>query len=566
MDNASAVRAVLVTLYSVKYPAIGESHGLSVVAGALHTAFQPLDLQLRVMDMVQWGEEKCDRIVEAIHQNHANVLAVGMPYGTFSVLRTHYQAMRCALYGDNPLVLVGGPIATYMSESVLNDIDPEAIVIVGEAEYAAPLLVDRWLHRRSYADVPNVHYIDRVTGAAIRTPRQLADIGKGPKPYRGHVQNISKQGGQIFAETSRGCSWAACTFCLRGLTDVTGRSHEYRRKDVAIVASDLGTLHELGITDVTFADEDFLGGPLTESESFIDSLEAAISASPGFDASLTVHSVYSRRDSTAERRRRTALLAKLADIGLQKVFLGIESCSPSQLKRYAKGHTRDEAAAAALLLQQLGIRVEIGVILFDPLCTLDEVEESLVFMRNHSLAALASGLSSCLRLQTASHYCKLLDKYEKQHGLKLFSRKLDPDTLSYPYNFLHPSVQDFVDAVQHWNICLHSLYYPAKSLSRFGAGGALGEAVHPLRDATQMFRDQSCDALLAAIGAVKQGGDPRAVLAELFSKAAGSLASAVLTSLRETPSASLARHPVVQQALGAAKRYAAIGHIPGSIS
>jgi hypothetical protein len=556
MNGGYVVRAVLVTLYSSRYPAIGESHGLSVVAGNLQAALPLTALQLRVMDMVQWGEEGCEKIIDVLHEIQANVLAIGVPYGTYSVLRRQYPVLRGALYGDNPLVVIGGPIATYLSDSILNDIDPDAAVIIGEAEHVMPMLVEKWLSGQPFSDIPNIHYMDPAAGAGVRTPRRLADLASVAAPYRGHAREIRQHGGQIFAETSRGCSWAACTFCLRGLTDIAGRGHEYRRKDVSIVASDLRALHQLGITDVTFADEDFLGGSLAEAETFVESLKASITVAPRFDASLTVHSVYSRRDSAEDRARRVAVLEELAGMGLEKVFLGIESCSPSQLKRYAKGHTREEAAAAVLLLHQLGIRVEIGVILFDPLCMLNEVEESLLFMREHGLAALASGLSSSLRLQAASHYVSLLQNYEKQHEMKLYNRKLDPDTLSYPYSFVDKAVQRFVAAVEFWNERLHSLYYPAKSLSRFGAGGALGEAAHPLREATELFRDESCDALLAAIVAVKEGGDAHDVLGTLFSQAAGSLAGALLTSLREAPSPGVAQHPVVRQAVRTAERYA----------
>jgi hypothetical protein len=562
--DSGAVRAVLVNLYSAKYPAIGESHGLSVVAGTLQAALPPFDLELRVLDMVQWGEENCQKIVEAIQHIQANVLAIGVPYGTFSVLRRYYQTMRAALYGDSPLVAIGGPIATYMSESILSEIAPDAVVILGEAEHAMPMLVERWLSNRKYDGLPNLHYLDSKTGASVRTPRRLADISSASVPYRGHIREIHQQGGQIFTEASRGCSWAACTFCLRGLTDVAGRSYEYRRKNAGTVASDLNTLRRLGVTDVTFADEDFLGGSLAEGEAFVNSLEAAISGSPRFDASLTVHSVYSRRDSATDRSRRVALLAKLANMGLQKVFLGIESCSASQLKRYAKGHTREEAAAAADLLRDLGMRVEIGVILFDPLCTLGEVKESLIFMREHGLAGLASGLSSCLRLETGSHYVALLENYERQHDMELYSRQLDPDTLSYPYSFVTPDVHEFVDAVEFWNARLHPLYYPAKSLSRFGAGGALGENVRPLRQATQQFRVDSCDAMLAAIDAVNGGDDVREVLGAVFGKAAEALASALLASLRNAPSASLARHPVVRQALRTAEDTLQFRHLSES--
>jgi radical SAM superfamily enzyme YgiQ (UPF0313 family) len=208
--------------------------------------------------MVQWGEEDCTKAVDLIHHTRANVLALGLPYGTFSVFQRQYPALRSALYGNNPLIILGGPIATYLSDILLSDIAPEAVIILGEAEQILPNVVQKWLDKQPFCGVPSIHYIDPSTGTATRTPRRLADLTSSPPPFREHIRGIRDQGGQIFAETSRGCSWAACTFCLRGLTDIAGRGHEYRRKNPSLVASDLSTLHELGITDVTLADEDFL--------------------------------------------------------------------------------------------------------------------------------------------------------------------------------------------------------------------------------------------------------------------------------------------------------------------
>jgi radical SAM superfamily enzyme YgiQ (UPF0313 family) len=552
------VNAVLVSLYSKNYPAIGESHGLSAVAGELMASMPPERLQLRVLDMVEWGEEDCSRVLRLIDEIEANVLAIGLPYGTFSVFKGQYASLRSALHGTKPLVALGGPMATYLSTEILHEVASDAIVIVGEAELALPAVVEAWQHGHSMERIPNLHYIDHVPEQDVRTQRQLVDISKTAPPYRAHIRGIHGRGGQVYIESSRGCSWAACTFCLRGLTDVAGRGHEYRRKPAELVASDLSGLWGLGITDVTFADEDFLGGPLDSAEQFISELQRhALATWPKFDASMTVHSVYCRHDSAVDLDRRRNLLAKLARMGLQKVFLGIESCSPSQLRRYAKGHTREEAAAAMRLLQGLGIRVEIGVILFDPLCNLYEIEDSLRFMRDNNLVQLASGISSELRLQKGSHYLTMLDKHEKRLGRKIYSDELNLDTLSHPYQFVDESVQDFFSMVVKWNRCVRPLYYPAKSLSRFGEFGAIGTAVHALREATEQFRAESCDALLEALTVIRQEGDGEAVLSRLFGKATQSLAAAVRESVGALPPQQ-AKHPVARQALAAATNASAV--------
>jgi Radical SAM superfamily len=543
-------RAVLLGLYSKDYPAIGESHGLSVVAGSLAASIPASILDLHVLDMVEWGEEDPSRAADLLRRTKANVLAIGLPYGTFTTIRSHYQALRSAIHDPHPLVVFGGPIATYLSDQLLDEIDSDAIVIIGEAEDTLPLLVKKWMRKESYRDVPNLHYI-APTGEKTRTPRRLVDLQTAKRPYRDHLRDIYARGGQVFIEASRGCSWAACTFCLRGLTDVEGRSHEYRRKSPQYVAMGLNDIAELGIRDATFADEDFLGGDLTEAEEFVNGLAASMAEYPRMDASLTVHSVYSRKDDPMESERRRLLLNRLADMGFQKIFLGIESCSPSQLKRYAKGHTREEAVAAFKRLEALGIRVEIGVILFDPLCSLDEVKESLRFMREHGMAALASGLSSHLRLQTDSHYLTLLRKHEQRSGRRIHWPDLDPDTLSFGYDFLDPQVGRLFDGINQWNRRLHPIYYPAKSLSRSGGTGMFGPEVHPLRTAVAEFRNDQCDAMLTAIEHLERGHDPASILRKTLSQAATTLASSLRKAI-STLGPDHARHPVVIQASKAA--------------
>ncbi|TCB96492.1 B12-binding domain-containing radical SAM protein [Micromonospora zingiberis] len=545
------LRMLTVALYSERYPAIGENHGLSAVSGAVGAAAGD-ELSVSSIDMVEWGEENADRLIDAINEVRPHILGIGLQYGTFSFFKENYARLRRATGQNDPLIIVGGPLATYLSDRILEEVASDAVVVVGEADEALPRLVQSWMRGDTdWSEVPNLRYRDRAESQRhVRTNRRLVNLEEIPRPARGHLKNIIALGGEIFVETSRGCSWAACTFCLRGLTDIQGRGHEYRRKPPSLVAEELCEVAELGVRDVTIADEDFLGGHLDDTERFVHGLLAQPLPEMRFDASLTVHSVCTRRDSAESKARRLALLQALVGAGLQKVFLGIESCSPAQLKRYAKGHTRAEAAEAAAILRSLGVRVEVGVILFDPLCGLDEIEDSLRFMREHNLASVASGISAELRLQDGTHYLALLRQHEARTGVALHSGVLDPDTLTYAYTFADPDVQRLHRTVKSWNERLHSLYYPAKSLSRFGSSGALGGLVHEMRKATNIFRDETCDAIIAAIGGWRKGADYQVALDLALADAGRNLADSVIENLGAESAADT--HPVIRRALTAA--------------
>jgi radical SAM superfamily enzyme YgiQ (UPF0313 family) len=548
---------VLAALFSERYPAIGESHGLSAVAGTTRNRLGCRLESLTIVDKVTTGVEDCSDIVDAIRSSNANILGIAIQYGTFSVLKREYQRLRSAITEVRPLVVFGGALATYLGDDLLEEVDESAVIIEGEGDAAFPEIVLNWLDGVANELTPNVRLQDKY-GRTRVGPRTLGDLTTIEPPSRDHIPEIVRSGGQIYLESSRGCSWAACTFCLRGLTDVKGRSIEHRRFPQRRLFADICTLQQADVSAATFADEDFLGGPIQVVSSYMEELarHLSISSSPfTFDASTTIDSVLGLRDSTDEAEQRQSMLRNLKEAGLRKIFLGIESGSSTQLRRYAKGHRPDHCAAAVRRLRDLQIEVEIGFIMFDPLCTIDEIAENLSFLHEERLADAVSYLMNEMRLQRGSTYIRLLEREESKRGEKLYERQVDRDTLSYKYKYIDPGVRSLAAATKRCQEAANGLLYPLKALSRYADRGALEDAAGDVRAILARVREAQFVGLSAAVEMLQGGvqAQPHVVYPQYVVPALERAAADFSSCLNRPAKYSSDRHPVISRTLAIAK-------------
>jgi hypothetical protein len=96
--------------------------------------------------------------------------------------------------------------------------------------------------------------------------------------------------------------------------------------------------------------------------------------------------VYTRLEQVFDRRwERGASVRRLGQLitmrrYLARVFVGVESGSNSQLRRYGKGQTTEDIVAALRAGALVKLPLEFGFITFDPLLTQQELSESLEFL------------------------------------------------------------------------------------------------------------------------------------------------------------------------------------------
>ena len=140
--------------------------------------------------------------------------------------------------------------------------------------------------------------------------------------------------------TSRGCSYARCTYCEMSLLS----RRTFRRNSPARVVEDLRTLVGLtGARDVYFQDDIFVTEPEWVEE-FCDRLMAS-----GLEL---VWSCESRFVGVGGE-----LLKRMHRAGCWRIYYGFESGTQALLDRIDKGFTLDEAREAARLARVAGLEV-----------------------------------------------------------------------------------------------------------------------------------------------------------------------------------------------------------------
>jgi radical SAM superfamily enzyme YgiQ (UPF0313 family) len=540
--SQTPIRLLALALFSQKYPAIGETHGLSVVVGAVVDAFSDRLEAMEVLDLVASANDDPLVIQAAVARVKPNVVAIAVPYGTYDSFR-QLSPILAEVLDAGGLVIAGGPLPTYLGTRIHDELDERIAVVVGEGESSTLTLLQRWLDGSPLQGAVNT--IIRAGGSTHVGPRRLTSPAEVPLPYRGHLSQIIASGAQIFTESSRACSWAACSFCLRGLTDIEGRASEFRRLPIERLLADLAALRRQGVRNITFADEDFLGGDLLAFEQFLASWESETrDRGVTFDVSATIHSIYNPRDPVSVGVTRQEVLERLRLLGLNKVFLGIESGSPSQLRRYHKGHSALDAFRSCRAIVRAGVRLEVGFIMFDPLVTLAEIVENVDYLLKTGVGRYASGPTSELRLQPESRYMKLLDRYEQRHGRRLQEDRIDPNTLSVSYTYADPDVEKLVAAVRSDNDAHHAFVYAIKGLTRFGDGVLQPGATRVLRRALSAYRREVLRSLAVAASTETSNYGPAAGLA------ARRLASAFIASTKGSPSLD---RPIVARAAAASR-------------
>ncbi|MHB8879398.1 MAG: B12-binding domain-containing radical SAM protein, partial [Myxococcaceae bacterium] len=272
-----------------------------------------------------------------------------------------------------------------------------------------------------------------VSGIALReggrprlTPPRpiLADLDTLPLPDRSGPARLLAGVPTAYLMGSRGCV-NRCDYCCITTLHRLAPGRRFRQRAPESVAQEMaGLYHHQGVRQFVFHDDNFLVPNYAHNVRRIEALEGALRRHRVKDIALVLKC--SPRD--ADRR----ILARLKELGLIRIFMGIESGTQCGLDAIGRRQTVAEAEGALGLCEELDISSQYTLITFQPEASPESMLADLDFVGRHPAHPL--------------NYCRA----ELYAGTPLEQRMLDGgrtegDYLGRTYRYTDPRVEQIWD-------------------------------------------------------------------------------------------------------------------------
>ena len=277
----------------------------------------------------------------------------------------------------NQLIVAGGHYASCAAEALLAHHSEIDIIVIHEGECTLVEIVNAAPHlKERLPQIPGIAYRD-VQQVRFTTPRQTLDnLDALPFPdRRGPVHTLAGVP-TSYMMGSRGC-YGSCAYCCITTLHQLAPGKRFRQRNVEGIADEMAALyHERGTRQFVFHDDNFL----VPSESFnharLSAFEKALKKRGIRDIALVIKC----RPADANKK----VLRRLKDLGLVRVFLGVESATANGLSDLERNQSVEDSERALETCSDLDISAQFTLMIFHPDATLATLRSDVAFMRRFS--------------------------------------------------------------------------------------------------------------------------------------------------------------------------------------
>jgi anaerobic magnesium-protoporphyrin IX monomethyl ester cyclase len=320
----------------------------------------------------------CDALINNYSLERAVEYAVKNDYkmiGISTTFQSHLPkavefARRLRAGGVDCHIALGGVPASIAHQRLLTNTPEIDSVVVGEGEYPFSHLLRCISGKRDWTGIKGIAYRES-EGVVFNRGGFIDDLDSLPFPrfFNYNEQPYSKY--LVSMLSGRGC-YASCSFCSLNVYYGLSKGRKCRYRSAGNIVDELEFLAGLGVKQVNFMDDVFLGYGKMGEKRALDFASALIARDLGIEYFIEAR-VTEMKES---------VLKPLMDSGLRRVFVGVESMSQPVLDYLNKGSKVEDNLKAIEVLEKLGLYYEIGFILFTPLETRGDLIENLKFLRD----------------------------------------------------------------------------------------------------------------------------------------------------------------------------------------
>jgi len=314
-------------------------------------------------------------VLGAARRDAPDVVGMSM---TFQFRAREFGAMASSLRQDGfrGHITVGGHFPTFAWREVLDSFPAIDTVVRHEGEVTLPELCET-LERGSPLEGIQGLAFRASDGAVCNPPRPLIeDLDALPFPTRFGPPQLHLGVPAAFMVGSRGC-YGHCTFCCIHAYLKSAGGSVYRLRSPENVADEMAQLRrERGARMFVFHDDDFFTRNAARDLARVTALRDALRARDVKDVALVVKA---RPDDVDPN-----VFGVLREIGLLRVYLGIESGSTAGLKVLGRGVDLAENRRALDWLRARQLYTCFNMLVFDPESTLGSLRESFRFLREYA--------------------------------------------------------------------------------------------------------------------------------------------------------------------------------------
>jgi anaerobic magnesium-protoporphyrin IX monomethyl ester cyclase len=272
------------------------------------------------------------------------------------------------------LIVAGGHYASCAAQPLLEHHPELDIIAIHEAEQTLVEIVAAVANLKD--DLPKIAGIAyREDGQVRFTPkrRTLDDLDTLPFPVRaGRIHSIAGVP-TSFLMGSRGC-YENCAYCCITTLHNLAPGKKFRQRSVELIADEMAELYrERGTRQFVFHDDNFLVPSVAHNQARIEGFDKAFKSRGMEDLALLVKC----RPADANRD----VLSRLKEMGLVRIFMGIESATEMGLLTLDRHQTVGQSIRALDICGELDVSAQFTIMTFNPDANLNTLRADLAFMR-----------------------------------------------------------------------------------------------------------------------------------------------------------------------------------------